>query len=136
MSYPVKFSAKVAESARSTSPSMSELQNWLSLQPGRLLRAAVGDRLAGFQAEPQGKGGEIAEGHLAVIVHVATLEVVLGAIASRANQAIAQGKGREVIQVHRPAAAKGYWRMLELWSARFLSKQRAGARGKLSGYGR
>jgi len=35
-----------------------------------------------------------------------------------------------------PAAARGYWRMLELWSARFLSKQRAGARGKLSGYGR
>ena len=35
-----------------------------------------------------------------------------------------------------PAAAKGYWHMLEVWSARFLRKQRAGAKGKLSGYAR
>jgi hypothetical protein len=33
-----------------------------------------------------------------------------------------------------PSAAKGYWRMLDAWTAQFLRRQRSSSRGKLSGY--
>ncbi|UCG33996.1 MAG: hypothetical protein JSU68_05030, partial [Phycisphaerales bacterium] len=35
---------------------------------------------------------------------------------------------------HQRSAAKGYWHMLDAWTAQFLRKQRSASRGKLSAY--